>query len=70
MCNSPPLLCPVLGVQVLTLSLLFPFYLTQCGSFLQPWLCKSLSASLQFVFSENYSTCRCIFDVLMGEDEL
>ena len=41
-------------------------YLILCGSFLQPWLYKSFSASLQFVFSENYSICRCVFDMFMG----
>ena len=45
---------------------LFLSYSILCVSFLQPWLYKSLSASLQLVFSENCFTCRCIFDVFMG----
>ena len=31
--NTPPLLCPLQGAWVLTLSLLFPSYPTPCGSF-------------------------------------
>lgn len=31
------------------------------------WLCKSPSDSFQLEFSENCSTCRCIFDMSMGE---
>ena len=31
-----------------------------------PWLNWSLSASFQLVFSENCSTCGCIFEVFMG----
>ena len=48
----------------LTWSLLFPSYLILCGCsiYKQPWLYKSLSASLQLVVDENCSTCRCIFD--------
>ena len=42
------------------------FYPILCGSFLQCWLDSSLSASLQFVFSENFSTCSCILDVFIG----
>lgn len=30
----------------------------------------SLSPNLQLVFSENFSTCRCIFHVLLGVGEL
>ena len=33
---------------------------------LQSWLYKSLPDSLQFVCSEDCSTCRCIFDVFSG----
>ena len=38
-------------------------------SFLQPWLCRSPSASFQLVFSENCSTCRCTFDVFVEGGE-
>ena len=65
-CNHSPLLGPLLGVQAPNPSLHFPSYLTLCVSFLQPWLYKSLPASLRFVFSENCSTCRCIFGVFGG----
>ena len=53
-CNLPFLLNPLPGTEVLTWSLLFPFYSVLCESFLQPWLYKRLSASLQLVFSENF----------------
>lgn len=46
-------------------SLLLPSYLIICGSFLQSCLFQSLSASCQLVFSENYSTGRCIFNVFV-----
>ena len=36
-----------------------------CGFFLQLWLYRSLSSSLQLVFSKDFSTCRCVFDVFM-----
>ena len=45
--------------------LLLPSYLILCGSFLQSCLFQSLSASCQLVFSENYSTGRCIFNVFV-----
>ena len=52
----------LLGVQVPTWSLFFPSYPTPCGSFIQPWLQKkSFSFCFQFVFSENFSTCRSFF---------
>ena len=44
-------------------------FLIPCGSFFQPWLYRNLSASFQLVCSENYSTCRCIFDLFMGGGE-
>ena len=50
------------GAQVPTQSLFFPSYPIVCVSFLQPWLYRS-PVSFQLVFSENCSTCRCIFDV-------
>ena len=37
-------------------------------SFLQCWFYEILS--VQWVFCENRSTCRCIFDVFVGEGEL
>ena len=60
-CNFAFPLSSLPGAQVPTWSLLFPF--------LQPWLYRSLSASLHLVFSENFPTCRCIFDAFMGEVE-
>lgn len=51
--------------RVPTWLLLFPSYVILYGCFLQPWLYKSLPASLQLVFRENFSICCCIFDVLM-----
>ena len=53
------------GTQDPASSLLFPSYLILCGSFLQPCLFKSPSASCQLVFSENDSTCRCSFNVFV-----
>ena len=70
LCNPPPLLWRLPGAQVPTWSLLFPSYVIPPGSFSQFWLYKSLSASLHFIFSENFSTCRCIFDVFIGGSEL
>ena len=52
-------------VWVLVL-LLCPSCLIPYGSFLQLWLYRSLSASLQLVFTESCSTRRCIFDVFVG----
>ena len=45
---SLPLLCPLLGAQVATDRSSSP---SPYGSFSQPWLHGSVSASLQFVFS-------------------
>ena len=67
--QGSPLLSPLPGAQVPTLSPLFPSYPILYGSFLQPWLYRSLSATLQLVFSENFSTCRCIFEVFMEVGE-
>ena len=64
-CNLPPLLSPLPGAQVPSRSLLFPSYPIPCGSFLQLLLFRILSARLQLIFSENCSTCRCIFDVFV-----
>ena len=69
-CNHPFPLSPFPGAYIPTQSLLFFFYLIMCVSFLQPWLYKSVSASFQLVFSENCSTCRCIFVMFMGRDNL
>lgn len=46
-----------------------PSYLIPCGSFLQPGLYRSLSASVQLVFSENRSIRRCISDMFLGGSE-
>ena len=46
-----------------------PRYLIMWEYFLQPGLHRS-SASLQIVFHENCSTCRCIFDIFMGGGKL
>lgn len=58
------------GAQVLTWSLFFPSYPVTHISFLQPWMYRSPFASFQIVFSENYSTCRSIFDVLLRGGEV
>ena len=63
-----PFLSPLTGEHVPTWWLLFPSYLLLCRSFLQPWLYKS-SCQFQLVFSENWSTCRCIFDVFVEGGE-
>lgn len=55
-------------VQVLSQLLLFPSYLILCGSFLQTWFYKAVC--LQFVFSEDCSTCRCIFDMFVSVGKL
>ena len=65
-CNLPFPLSPLPGSQVPTWLLVFPSYPFLCESFLQPWLYRSLSDSFQLVFSENFSTCRCIFEVFIG----
>ena len=65
LCNSPSCVYPAKDASPDPITSLH-FYPIPCGSFLQRWLDNSLSASLQFVFSENCSTCRCIFDVFMG----
>lgn len=61
LCSLPFPLSPLRGAQVPTHSLLSPSYLIIQESFLQPWWCRSLSAS----FSKNCSTCRCLFDVFL-----
>ena len=58
------------GAQALTRSLFLPSYPITCGSFLQPLLYRSPSASFQLIFSENCPTCRCIFVVFVGGSEL
>ena len=47
-----------------------PLHSVSRASFLHLWLWKSLNASLHFVFGDNCSTHRCIFDVLVGGSEL
>lgn len=59
--------CPPIPT-VLTQSLVFPPHSIMCGSFLQPWLCRSPSTGFQSVFSENCSTSRRVFDVFMGSE--
>ena len=61
LCNLPLPLGPLRGIQLPNQLLLFPTIVSV--SFLQPWLYQNLSASLQFIFSENCSTCWCMFDV-------
>ena len=69
-CSLPFFLSSLSGAQV-PHGLLFPsFNPITCGSFLQPWFYRSPSASFQLVFSENYSSCRFIFDVFVGRGEL
>ena len=61
---APPLLCSLPGhrSQPDCFSSLPTWF---CVDVSQPWLYKSLSASLQLVSRENFSICCCIFDVLM-----
>ena len=58
------------GVQVPSSFIFFffpPFFLpSYVGSLLQLWLYKRSSARFQWILCENCSTCRCIFDVLVG----
>lgn len=61
LCNLPFLLGPVPRAQVPT-QLFLSFLADTLG---QPWLCRSLSASLQFVFSERCCRCSCIFYVFL-----
>ena len=67
--SSPPRVISLStpGAQVPTWSLFFLSYQITCGSFVQPWLYRSLSASLQLIFSEKCSTSRCIWVCLCGE---
>ena len=70
--SFPSELLPMLPEPwVLTLSLL-PSYLDLFESFLQPWLYRGLSPSLQFAIIENCSICRwrCIYDMFVGGGEL
>ena len=53
---TPPLLCSLLGWQVLTGWLLFPSYLTPYGSLFRALVVLGFSDSLQFVFNESCST--------------
>lgn len=68
--NPSPLLCSLLGGQVPNWSLPFSSYSILCGFFLLHWFHNSLSAGLQFVFSEKFSTCRGGFNVFMVGGEL
>lgn len=49
---------------------LFPVLPASVEAFVQVWVYKNSSASFQLVFCENCSTCRCVFDVFVGRDEL
>ena len=69
-CNLSFPLSPLLVAQVLTQPLFFHSYSIMCLSFLQPWLYRSHSSSFQLIFSENFSACRCIFDVFLAGSEL
>ena len=69
-CNLPFPLSRLPGAQVPNWSLFFPSYPITYASFLQPWLLRSPSSSFKLVFSENYSTCRCIFYVFLWGGEL
>lgn len=67
-CGSTPSSQIPPGDAVLTLC----FYCTlpaYVELFLQLWLCKSSSASFQFIFCENCSTCGCIFDMFVRTSE-
>ena len=69
--SKPRFFCvPSDGLWVLNWSLLFLSYPILCVSFLQPWLYKSLSASLKVVFSKNRSTCRYVLMCIWGEVRL
>lgn len=57
------------GAQISTSLLQFPSFPVLCGSLLQPWWYRSLSASFQLLFSENCSISRCIFDTSMERGE-
>lgn len=48
----------------------FPSCSVTWESFLLLWLYKRSNVSFQLVFCEIHSTCRCIFDVFVGEGEL
>ena len=62
--NLPFPLSPLQGAPVLTQSLPFPSYLITCF-FPTVWLYRSPFASFQLGFSENCSTCGCIFDTFV-----
>ena len=68
--NLPFPLSLLSGAKVLTQLLFFPSYLIMCVSFLPPLFSRSPFARFQLVYSENCSTCGCIFPVFMGRGEL
>ena len=70
LCALPSLRPLSEGAGSCTDSLPFPCSSVSRASFFHLWLWKSLNASLQFVFSENCSTRRYIFDVLVEGSEL
>ena len=65
-----PLLCLLPGVWVLTPLLLFPSSQHCVDLFYSFGYRRLFFASLQLVFSEDCSTCRCMFDVFLVGDEL
>ena len=69
---APPLLWPLLGLQVLIRWLLFPSYLTPCGSLFRAWLVLGLfwPFNLQFVFNKSCSPWGFVFEVSMRGGEL
>ena len=62
-------LIPLPGPYIPTWWVFLPSSLPTRGSCLKPRVFRSLSASLQFLFSENGPTCRCILDVLAEGSE-
>ena len=61
---------PFLGHRSQLNAVFPPSYSVTRKSFLQPWLYKGSSSSFRLVFHKNCLTCRCIFDVFMGQGEI
>ena len=61
-------LSSILRAQVPTQFL--PYLPDSMRTFSEPWLYKIPSASFKLCFTENYSTCRWISDVFIGNSEL
>ena len=71
-CNWSLLLCPLPRAQILTWLVPFPSYSILCEFLLQPWLyrrwvfyffCLFVLQSPVKIFTENYYTSRCTFDM-------